>query len=84
MTPALPTLSDLWDEGTWLEWRSRIDHLTPIRLDTLTTTEQSRGEFIQGARLTPPRSASGGRGMGGAVPLLCSSSSLTYSRRAGS
>lgn len=51
MTPALPTLSDLWDEATWLEWRSRIAHLTPIRLDTLTTSEQSRGEFIQGARL---------------------------------
>ncbi|WP_449408374.1 hypothetical protein [Microbacterium maritypicum] len=48
---ATPTLSDLWSEANWLEWRSRIDHLSPIRLDTLTTTEQSRGEFIQGARL---------------------------------
>lgn len=51
MTKATPTLSDLWDEGTWLEWRSRIEHLSPIRLDELTTTAQSRGEFIQGARL---------------------------------
>lgn len=48
---ATPTLSDLWDEGTWLEWRSKIEHLTPIRLDALVTTSQSRGEFIQGARL---------------------------------
>jgi len=48
---ATPTLSDLWDEGTWLEWRSRIEHLSPIRLDELTTTAQSRGEFIVGARL---------------------------------
>ncbi|TFB15132.1 hypothetical protein E3V93_00190 [Microbacterium sp. 3H14] len=48
---ATPTLSDLWDEGTWLEWRSKIEHLTPIRLDALVTTPQSRGEFIQGARL---------------------------------
>ena len=66
MTPALPTLSDLWDEGTWLEWRSRIAHLTPIRLDTLTTTERSRGEFIQGARLLRldqrQRAGDGGRG----------------------
>lgn len=46
-----PTLADLWDEGNWLEWRSRIAHLSPIRLDELVTTEQSRGEFIQGARL---------------------------------
>ncbi|WP_309105027.1 hypothetical protein [Microbacterium sp.] len=51
MTPALPTLSDLWSEANWLEWRSRIEQMTPIRLDQLVTTEQSRGEFIQGARL---------------------------------
>lgn len=46
-----PTLADLWDEGNWLEWRSRIEHLEPIKLGELVTTEQSRGEFIQGARL---------------------------------
>lgn len=46
-----PTLADLWSESNWLEWRSRIEHLSPIRLDDLVTTEQSRGEFIQGARL---------------------------------
>lgn len=46
-----PTLADLWSEANWLEWRSRIEHLSPIRLDALVTTEQSRGEFIQGARL---------------------------------
>lgn len=61
-----PTLSDLWDEGNWLEWRSRLDALTPIRLDALVTTEQSRGEFIQGARLLRlderMRAGDGGRG----------------------
>lgn len=51
MTTSTPTLSDLWSEANWLEWRSRIEHLTPIRLDELVTTEQSRGEFIQGSRL---------------------------------
>ncbi|MGX1931714.1 hypothetical protein [Microbacterium resistens] len=51
MTPALPTLTDLWSEANWLEWRSRIEHLVPIKLTELVTTEQSRGEFIQGARL---------------------------------
>lgn len=48
---ATPTLADLWSEANWLEWRSRIEHLAPIRLDALVTTEQSRGEFIQGAHL---------------------------------
>lgn len=66
MTPALPTLADLWDEGNWLEWRSRIEHLAPIRLDELVTTERSRGEFIQGARLLRlderERAGDGGKG----------------------
>lgn len=66
MTPVLPTLADLWSEANWLEWRSRIDHLIPIRLDRLVTTEQSRGEFIQGARLLRldqrERAGDGGRG----------------------
>lgn len=66
MTPVLPTLADLWSEANWLEWRSRIEHLTPIRLDELVTTEQSRGEFIQGARLLRldqrVRAGDGGRG----------------------
>lgn len=48
---ATPTLADLWSEANWLEWRSKIEHLAPIRLDELVTTEQSRGEFIQGAHL---------------------------------
>ncbi|MEZ7755324.1 hypothetical protein O5Y58_07405 [Microbacterium paraoxydans] len=48
---ATPTLADLWSEANWLEWRSKIEHLAPIRLDALVTTEQSRGEFIQGAHL---------------------------------
>lgn len=63
---ATPTLADLWDEGTWLEWRSKIEHLAPIRLDELTTTAQSRGEFIQGARLLrlDERQRAGDRGYG--------------------
>lgn len=48
---ATPTLADLRSEANWLEWRSRIEHLGAVRLDELVTTEQSRGEFITGARL---------------------------------
>ncbi|KQR43426.1 hypothetical protein ASF87_16685 [Microbacterium sp. Leaf161] len=66
MTKATPTLADLWDEGNWLEWRSRIEHLEPIVPYTLVTTEQSRGEFIQGARLLRlderVRAGDGGKG----------------------
>jgi hypothetical protein len=63
---ATPTLADLWDEGTWLEWRSRIEHLQPIKLGRLVSSEQSRGEFIQGARLLRlderQRAGDGGKG----------------------
>lgn len=63
---ATPTLADLWSEANWLEWRAKIEHLAPIRLDTLVTTEQSRGEFIQGSRLLRlderVRAGDGGRG----------------------
>jgi hypothetical protein len=63
---ATPTLADLRSEANWLEWRSRIEHLVPIRLDTLVTTEQSRGEFITGARLLrlDERQRAGDGGMG--------------------
>jgi len=66
MTAATPTLSDLWSEANWLEWRSKIEHLAPIRLDELVTTEQSRGEFIQGAHLLrlDQRERAGDRGRG--------------------
>lgn len=49
MTPALPTLADLQDEATWLEWRSRIP--TPSHVTELVTTEDTRREFLEGARL---------------------------------
>lgn len=49
--PASPTLVDLHDEANWLEWRARIEHLPFIRRGTLVTTEQSRAEFLEGARL---------------------------------
>lgn len=66
MTGKLPTLADLWSEANWLEWRSRIEHMQPIRLTELVTTEQSRGEFIEGARLLrlDQRERAGDRGMG--------------------
>lgn len=63
---AMPLLADLWSEANWLEWRSRIDHLVPIKMTELVTTEQSRGEFIQGARLLRlderVRAGDGGKG----------------------
>lgn len=63
---ATPTLADLRSEANWLEWRSRIEHLGAIRLDELVTTEQSRGEFITGARLLRlderQRAGDGGKG----------------------
>ncbi|WP_315107001.1 hypothetical protein [uncultured Microbacterium sp.] len=61
-----PTLADLRSEANWLEWRSKIEHLGAIRLDELVTTEQSRGEFITGARLLRlderQRAGDGGKG----------------------
>ena len=61
-----PTLADLRSEANWLEWRSRIEHLGAVRLDDLVTTEQSRGEFITGARLLRlderQRAGDGGKG----------------------
>lgn len=66
MVSATPTLADLRSEANWLEWRSRIEHLGAVRLDTLVTTEQSRGEFITGARLLRlderQRAGDGGKG----------------------
>lgn len=46
---ALPTIDDLHDEATWLEWRSLIP--TPSRETELVTTEETRREFLEGARL---------------------------------
>lgn len=48
---ATPLLHDLWSEANWLEWRARAEAFTPIRMTPLVTTPQSRGEFIEGARL---------------------------------
>jgi hypothetical protein len=49
VTRALPTLSDLQDEGTWVEWRSRIPVASQVT--ELVTTENTRREFLEGARL---------------------------------
>ena len=46
-----PTLDDLHSEANWLEWRSRIDGVPALRSTELVTTEQSRAEFLEGARL---------------------------------
>jgi hypothetical protein len=44
-----PTLDDLLHEATWLEWRESA--LSPSILTDLVSTEQSRAEFVEGARL---------------------------------
>ncbi|MFN3948018.1 hypothetical protein [Microbacterium sp.] len=49
MTPALPTIADLQDEATWLEWRSRIPAAATVT--ELVTSEETRREFLEGARL---------------------------------
>ena len=48
-----PTLTDLQDESTWLEWRSlAIPSMLPmLPEDEWVTTEQTRTEFLHGARL---------------------------------
>lgn len=51
ITGAAPLLTDLWSEANWLEWRSRLDGLHLISSPQLVTTAQTRGEFIEGARL---------------------------------
>lgn len=47
--PVLPTIADLQDEGTWLDWRSRIPE--PSEVTELVTTDDTRREFLEGARL---------------------------------
>lgn len=44
-----PTLNDLFDEANWLEWRSLIPE--PVHVTELVTTEETRREFLEGARL---------------------------------
>lgn len=44
-----PTLADLQDEATWLERRSLIPE--PLHSTGFVTTEDSRREFLEGARL---------------------------------
>lgn len=43
-----PTLKDLQAEATWLEWRARA---IPGESTELVTTDQTRAEFLEGARL---------------------------------
>lgn len=61
-----PLLTDLWSEANWLEWRSRLDEHHAISTPRLVTTAQSRGEFIEGARLLrlDQRQRAGDGGMG--------------------
>lgn len=44
-----PTLDDLLDEATWLELRARS--ISPLVTTELVTTDQTRAEFVEGARL---------------------------------
>lgn len=44
-----PELSDLLNEATWLEWRESA--LTPQVVTDLVSTDQTRAEFVEGARL---------------------------------
>lgn len=45
----LPTMEDLKTEATWLEWRSLIP--APAGITEMVTTEETRLEFLEGARL---------------------------------
>lgn len=51
--PATPTLEDLQNEATWLEYRSLVlpSLLPGLAADELVTTDQTRAEFLYGARL---------------------------------
>jgi hypothetical protein len=60
-----PSLEDLQNEATWLEFRDAA--LPATKVTELVTTEQSRAEFLEGARLLgfdkrAPRSGDGGSG----------------------
>ena len=61
-----PKIDDLYDEGNWLEWRARVEHLPVVKLTEMVTTEESRLEFLEGARLLRfderERAGDGGRG----------------------
>lgn len=48
-----PTLDDLLNEATWLEWRAlTLPSLLPtLPPEQLVTTEQTRAEFVYGARM---------------------------------
>ncbi|WP_167758132.1 hypothetical protein [Microbacterium sp. dk485] len=51
MTPISPTLDDLLREENWLEWRAHAEAVPAVRLTEMVTTDQSRAEFVEGARL---------------------------------
>ena len=64
----LPTMADLQAEATWVEWRSRIP--APTHVTQLVTTEQTRAEFLEGARLLRmDKRRRGGDGQPGPSPL---------------
>ncbi|WP_460776023.1 hypothetical protein [Microbacterium sp. GXF7504] len=46
-----PTLDDLQDEATWLEWRARAEAVPALRITDMVTTEDTRREFLTGARI---------------------------------
>jgi hypothetical protein len=68
LTGMSPTLEDLHDEATWLEWRSRIPAASHVT--EMVTTEQTRAEFLEGARLLRMDvRRRGGDGLPGPAPL---------------
>lgn len=61
-----PRIQDLFDEGNWLEWRAQAERFGAVKLTEMVTTEESRLEFLEGARLLRfderPRAGDDGRG----------------------
>lgn len=68
--PASPSMTDLQDEATWLEWRARVEHLPFIARGQLVTSDRSRAEFLEGARLLRlDRMVRAGDGGSGPTPI---------------
>lgn len=67
-TGVVPSVADLQDEATWLEWRSRIP--VAAHVTELVTTDQTRAEFLEGARLLRMDvRRRGGDGLSGPSPI---------------
>lgn len=76
-----PTLDDLQDESTWMEWRSRIPAASHVT--ELVTTAETRREFIEGSRLLrlDKRRRAGDGGMGPSPVQLAIADMLNAGRK---